>query len=815
MSLNVAALYATVGVTGAGQSVKDLQSVNAAANSTMSTFGKLTKNAGQVAKGTVQVGQGLLRIGEWAALGAAAAATASAKIAASFQADTELIHTQAGASQAEVDKMRLSIQAMVHEVGTSPDELAKGLYHIESVGLRGAQALDVLKASALGAKVGLADMESVTNALTAVQYSGIKGAKDMTDAMAILDGIVGVGNMHLQDLTDSFKSGILGTAATFGVDLRSLGAAIATLTDAGVPANIAATRLNMTLSHMAAPVPKAIGVLKDLGISQFQLANDLRGPDGIDAALLDIGKHLQAVGEMSKAGKLTPQGAADLSAIFGGSRFGATAMQLLTNVMASSGDRIATKFDLITERSKTFGDNVKATMQTAGFVWGQFRGDVDSVAIDFANGFLPSVARTLTKLDKMLLLHRGDIQKLGVDLGAAIDKIDWTGVEHGVSTFVGWLQKGWDVISKIPPEIDLAVAGFLALNKVSGGLLGSGLGNIAGGLAKGGFNLVAGGISSVLSRLPVVGGAVDAVSDLTAARVHVTNWPIGFGAAGAAGAAEGAGLAAGGFAIGGAAVGAGAVLAIIAGLVADKLLVDELNKTPKSFTGPQNTTRDARGDLINPGGYTGPPAAPTPRGTGGMSPDDRQAYNDARNAADTERAGVNRAIGDFDKAALSWDTGSERIQTRFAAIAASFEGIAKSLVAAFLTHIGGLSGIAGRSKAAGLHPSAAALHHTFENDLLHKAGMIERSTQPVAQKIATLQELARHGDTKTKAAIIAELKRLRSTLGTDLTSIKTQEATTRQKLIAAMNPKPVVIPFNVDGQELAHALLKYGPERQA
>src|SRR5574340_888680 len=65
--------------------------------------------------------------------------------------------------------------------------------------------------------------------------------------------IVGSGNMRMQDLADSMGTGILGTAKTFGVSLQDVGAALATLTDAGVPAVDAATRLSHTFVMMGAP----------------------------------------------------------------------------------------------------------------------------------------------------------------------------------------------------------------------------------------------------------------------------------------------------------------------------------------------------------------------------------------------------------------------------------------------------------------------------------------------------------------------------------------------------------------------------------
>jgi TP901 family phage tail tape measure protein len=519
VSIQAAQLYALVSVAGAGQSVGDLQRVSGAVNAAQSTMGKLSANARQVGTGVRQVAGGLVRIGEWAATAIITAGAASSKIATTFQADMELIHTQAGALQSEVEAQTKAVQGLVHEVGTAPDVLAKGLYHIESVGVRGAKALDILRAGALGAKTGLADIEGTTNALTAVFYSGIGGINSMTQAMGFLDAIVGVGNMRLQDLVDSFGTGILGTAKTFGVGLRELGSALAVLTDAGVPARVAATRLSMTFTHLAAPTKAAIAVLKDLGLSQFDLANDLRKPNGVFAAFKDLHDHLLAVGEI-KNGVLTPQGTADVTKLFGGSRFGATAMQLLGVF-----DRINTKYDAIGKGQQQFSDRVAKTMDTVKFRWDQFFADLQESALAFGEGINPSIARGLQHLDEFMVSHLGDIRKFGVDVDAAIDRIDWHGVEDGASQVVDLFKTAFGWIEKIPPKVDLMVAGFLGLNKLSGGLLGAGIGNIVGGLGKGVANLALAG----LTKIPGVGGVIGAV---TATRVFVTNWPIGFGGPG-------------------------------------------------------------------------------------------------------------------------------------------------------------------------------------------------------------------------------------------------------------------------------------------
>ena len=108
-------------------------------------------------------------------LGFAAAGVAigveSVKAAAKFQQSMELIRTQAGASQREVDKMSKAVLALAGPTATAPQTLTEGLYHLESAGFRGAKALAALKTAAEGAKIGGANLEDVTNALNATLVS--------------------------------------------------------------------------------------------------------------------------------------------------------------------------------------------------------------------------------------------------------------------------------------------------------------------------------------------------------------------------------------------------------------------------------------------------------------------------------------------------------------------------------------------------------------------------------------------------------------------------------------------------------------------
>jgi phage-related protein len=250
-------------------------------------------------------------LGKGALLGIGAVALGvgyeSVKMAAGFDQAMEMVHTQAGASQAEVDKLKGSVLALAPAVGMGPEQLATGLYHIESAGFRGAQAMDILTAAAKLAQIGQSDFETTSQAVVGVMASQIKGVKDAADAGNLLNTTVGMGDMKMQQLAEAIGTGILPKAAAAGLSFEDVGSALATLTDNVTPANEAATRLGMTFSLMSAPTAKAQKAYESIGMTSNQLANDMRGPGGLSAALTDLQNHLNKTYPAGQGVKLSLQ----------------------------------------------------------------------------------------------------------------------------------------------------------------------------------------------------------------------------------------------------------------------------------------------------------------------------------------------------------------------------------------------------------------------------------------------------------------------------------------------------------------------------
>ena len=223
----------------------------------------------------------------------------SAKAAVQFHSDMLLIQTQAGATAAEVGTMSTAVLSLAGEVGLAPDVLATGLFHVESAGLRrcqgdGGSAGRRRRCRSRPCRSG--GRHQCSDRRGPVRRQGRRG-HDRGNGIAQCHRRCrqhADAGSHRRDGT-----GVLSTAKNYGVSLQSIGAALASMTDQGIPAVDAATRLNSAMRLMAAPTGKAVNQLKAIGLSSTDLANDMRGPGGMLAAIQDLKTHLDEYSGLS------------------------------------------------------------------------------------------------------------------------------------------------------------------------------------------------------------------------------------------------------------------------------------------------------------------------------------------------------------------------------------------------------------------------------------------------------------------------------------------------------------------------------------
>lgn len=311
---------------------------------------------------------------------------AATTAASQFQAAMTQLVTQAGLPADQLQNLTNQVLAFANSgAQQTPEVLAQGLYHIVSLGVPAADAMNVLKLASEGAALGGANLEDVANALGAAVASNIKGSGDYANAMAVLNATVGAGNMRMQDLAQALGN-VLPQATTAGLSLTDVGAAMATMTDNGMPAADAATRLHMAISLMEAPTKAAQKALESVGVTQFQLADDMR-TKGLLPALQDLHDHLV------DSGKTADQQAAIINAAFGGGR-SAGAIELLLNNL----DRVGQKYQLIDEGVNKFGSDVSLQSQTSAAQFAEGAAKMQAASIELGDALKGPVGTALTVL---------------------------------------------------------------------------------------------------------------------------------------------------------------------------------------------------------------------------------------------------------------------------------------------------------------------------------------------------------------------------------------------------------------------------------
>jgi TP901 family phage tail tape measure protein len=209
-------------------------------------------------------------------IAAAAAAAYSVKLAADFQTNMTRLVTTAGetAGPNGIGLVSKGILDMAAQVGIGANDLAKGMYTVESAGIHGADALNVLKAAAQGATQEQADLGKTTDALTTILHDYNIPAAQSADVMSKLVTAVSTGKTTLEDFTGSLHS-VTPLAAALHVPLADILGDLAAMTASGESADQATQNMADALRHLQAPTAQMTAELAQLGITSQDLSSDL------------------------------------------------------------------------------------------------------------------------------------------------------------------------------------------------------------------------------------------------------------------------------------------------------------------------------------------------------------------------------------------------------------------------------------------------------------------------------------------------------------------------------------------------------------
>jgi TP901 family phage tail tape measure protein len=263
----------------------------------------------------------------------------------------------------------------------------------------------------------MASIEDVATALGGAVTSNIRGAQDYQQAMGTLNATIGAGNMRMDELIGALGTGVLPAAKNAGLSLTEVGAALAVLTDRGMSADMAGTRLRMTFALMQSPSKKAVNALADMGVNANSMAATLRKPDGLLKVLQMLHDGMTSVGAV--------RGSKDILGAFGGGRSGAGILTLIQS-LDSAVSSYQGKVTQIQATSGKLADSEVAQQKTAA---AQFHKDLAAMEAD------------LTKLGGAMLPTVSAIANGVTDIAAAFGHLP-APVKHDLGVIVALLAIG-------------------------------------------------------------------------------------------------------------------------------------------------------------------------------------------------------------------------------------------------------------------------------------------------------------------------------------------------------------------------------------
>lgn len=257
----------------------------------------------------------------------------SVHMAGNFQSQMTRLVTAAGESQNNIKMVSAGVLKVASDTGTSTDELAAGMYMVESAGFHGANGLKVLSAAAQGAKVEGADLGATGNALTTVMNDLHAPASAAADIMSQMVATVGQGKMTMDDLAGSIHS-VLPNAAALHLSFAQVAGALAEMTAQGISADQAAQNLNHVIVKLAAPTASMTTEMASYGVNAADLAKNL-GKNGLTGTMAILSEAI--LKRMGPAG-------VTLRSAFNQSQAAAKDTQREFNNLAPATQRLATEF---------------------------------------------------------------------------------------------------------------------------------------------------------------------------------------------------------------------------------------------------------------------------------------------------------------------------------------------------------------------------------------------------------------------------------------------------------------------------------------
>lgn len=325
--------------------------------------------------------------------------------ASNFQTQLTLIDNLTELTTEDTQRLGKEILNLTKTMPQSPSELGAGAYKILSSGISDAKTgLDVLEISAKASAVSLGTVKDVSTVLTAVVLAYGKENIDAAQAADILGAAAKAGAAD----ANSFASEIgrlLGIAPKLGIEFNELAAAVAALTNVGLPAHQAVTAILGIMNQLISPSTSARDALLGVGSSIEEIQQTVSDKGFVEALRQVI---VLFGGQASELEKLLP----DVRGYSGALNLAANDSAIFGKALATTNKSVGFIDDAFTRVSKTFA-----------FQANLLKNDLNRAIIELGTRALPFLTEKVKELREFLDRNKESIIAFierGIKLAIAI-----------------------------------------------------------------------------------------------------------------------------------------------------------------------------------------------------------------------------------------------------------------------------------------------------------------------------------------------------------------------------------------------------------
>ena len=421
---------------------------------------------------------------EMAAVGAVIGVVASRQFN-EFEDSMHKIVGLVGVSRDQVHAWSDDILKLSTEVAKSPKELADALFFVTSAGLRGADAMDTLRISAMASAAGLGETLTVADADTSAMNAYGKANLNAQQAADVLTATVREGKTAADALAPSIGV-IAPLAAELGVGFNEVGAAIAGMTRSGTSAMKATTALRAVFATLLKPQKRSADAFKSVGLNIDTLRETLGEKGGL-LKVLTLVKGAFA-GNTTALAQAFPNVKALTSVLQLVGKNGAAVEKIFKNMTNTTGS-VQHAFKAISEDEGFQFERTLQALRVAGIRLGAMLEPLANTiartltkAFQKVDSFLKDFGEAKTiraKLNFVWTTATGGAKRLTDALVSLFNKIDWRAVMAGAS---GIAEGFTDALERVDwSSIGEQIGGAF---KRAGDFIGPAMQNLAGTISK-------------------------------------------------------------------------------------------------------------------------------------------------------------------------------------------------------------------------------------------------------------------------------------------------------------------------------------------